>query len=65
MGSIIQKRFEKMFKALNEDTNSYLKLLISGNCSNMQVENEHQKDFLLLCKVLAGLSQYLSCNLKV
>ena len=41
MGTIIQKRFEKMFKALNEDANSYLKLLISGNCSNIQVENEH------------------------
>ena len=65
MGSIIQKRFEKMLKAMNEDTNSYLKFLVSGNCSNSQVENEHQKDFLLLCKVLSGLSQYLSCNLKV
>ena len=54
-----------MFKALDEEKDSYLKLLIAGNCTNQQVENERQKDFLLICKVLSGLSAYLSCNIKV
>ena len=38
MGTLIQKRLEKLFKGLHEDTNSYMLLLISSNCTNHQVE---------------------------
>ena len=62
MGTIIQRKFEKTFKQLSEDL---IEFLISGNCSNEQVESERQKDFLLISNVLSNISTFISSKLKV